>query len=138
MGDIKDEEECHQYVKDIIEAADDTGKIVVATGDAHYLNPEDKRYRDVFISAKAIGNINHPLMPYARENMDYFENPDQHYRTTKEMLDAFEYLGKEKAKEIVVTNTNKIADMIDVLEPIKSKLYTPTIENCENLLIELC
>jgi len=138
MGDIKDEEECHQYVRDIIEAADAAGKMVVATGDVHYLNPEDKRYRDVFISAKAIGNINHPLMPYARENMDYFENPDQHYRTTREMLDAFEYLGKEKAKEIVVTNTNKVADMIDVLEPIKSKLYTPTIENCENLLKDLC
>lgn len=138
MGDIENEEECQKYVKDIISASDLEHKLVVATGDAHYVNPEDKIYRDVFISAKAIGNINHPLMPYSRENMDYFENPDQHFRSTKEMLECFAYLPKEKAYEIVVTNTNLIADQIENLEPIKSKLYTPTIENCENLLKDLC
>lgn len=138
MGEIKDENQCKQFVKDIIEAAEDENKIVVATGDVHYLNPEDKIYRDVFISAKAIGNINHPLMPYSRENMEYFDNPDQHFRTTREMLDSFDFLGEEKAFEIVVKNTNLIADMIENLSPIKSKLYTPTIDNCENLLKELC
>lgn len=138
MGDIEDVEQCHTFVRDIIAASKEQNKLVVATGDVHYLNPEQKKYRDVFISAKAIGNINHPLMPYSRENMDYFENPDQHYRTTREMLDAFEYLGKDLAYEIVVTNTNIIADSIESLNPIKDKLYTPTIENCANMLKEMC
>ena len=138
MGEIEDINYLHKLINDIIQAAEKEQKLVVATGDVHYLNPSDKIYRDVFISAKAIGNTNHPLMPYARERMDYFENPDQHYRTTREMLDAFNYLGTEKAYEIVVTNTNLIADKIPLLKPLKDKLYTPTIENCENLLRELC
>ena len=138
MGDIENEDQCRTFMKDILEASEEEHKLVVATGDAHYLNPEDKIYRDVFIAAKAIGNVNHPLMPYSRENMDYFENPDQHYRTTKEMLEAFAFLGEDKAKELVVTNTNKIADCIETIKPIKDKLYTPTIENCENLLRDLC
>ncbi|MCH5171243.1 MAG: PolC-type DNA polymerase III [Erysipelotrichales bacterium] len=138
MEEVESIDVIHQFIKDIIEAADEEQKLVVATGDVHYLNPSDKIYRDVFISAKAIGNANHPLMPYSREKMEYFVNPDQHYRTTREMLDAFNYLGEERAYEIVVKNTNLIADSLESVKPLKDKLYTPTIENCENLLRELC
>lgn len=138
MGNIESEDKIKQFVRDIIDAASKHNKLVVATGDAHYLNPSDKKYRDVFISAKGIGNTNHPMSPYARDDMDYFENPNQHYRTTREMLDDFAWLGEKLAKEIVVTNTNIIADMIEVVKPIKDKLYTPKIENCEEMLKDLC
>ncbi len=65
------------------------------------------------------------------------ELPDVHFRTTNEMLDAFSFLGKEKAKEIVVTNTNKIADMIEVIKPIKDDLYTPKIEGADEEMREM-
>ena len=68
-----------------------------------------------------------------------FENPDQHFRTTEEMLRQFAFLGDyELAKEIVVTNSNIIADMMEPLYPIKDRLYPPHIENCDELLQELC
>lgn len=138
MGDIANEDELKKYMLDIIDVANEENKMVVATGDCHYLNPQDKMYRDIFIYAKGIGNVNHPLHPYSRDNMEYFENPDQHFRSTDEMLEAFAFLGEEKAEEIVITNTNLIADQLEELKPIKEKLYTPTIENCAELLSEKC
>lgn len=137
MGELS-EESVAVYVKDIVKCADDIGKMVVATGDVHYLTKEDKIFRDVYISAKGLGGINHPLNPYARSKVPPFENPDQHYRTTKEMLDCMEFLGQEKAFEITVTNTNKIADMIQPLVPLPNdKLYTPKIDNCEEMLKDI-
>ena len=59
------------------------------------------------------------------------ELPDVHFRTTNEMLDAFSFLGKEKAEEIVVENSNKIADMIDTIKPIKDDLFTPKIDGAD-------
>ena len=142
VNTIKDEETLKIYIKDIIKAANKANKIIVATGDCHYLNPEDKVVRDVYIQNEAVGGARHPLMPYFRlENQTkgiFFENPDQHYRSTDEMLEAFKWLGKDVAYEYVVTNSNKIADFCEVIEPIPDKLFTPTIDNCENLLRELC
>lgn len=139
---IKNEEVLKTYIKDIIKASDENQKMIVATGDVHYLNPDDKIVRDVYIQNEAVGGIQHPLM--TRERLDdqkhgiFFENPDQHYRSTEEMLDCFKWLGESKAYEYVVVNTNKIADFCEVIEPIPDKLFTPTIDNCENLLRELC
>ena len=139
---IKNEEVLKTYIKDIIKASNENQKMIVATGDVHYLNPDDKIVRDVYIQNEAVGGIQHPLM--TRERLDdqkhgiFFENPDQHYRSTEEMLDCFKWLGESKAYEYVIVNTNKIADFCDVIEPIPDKLFTPTIDNCENLLRELC
>lgn len=133
------EEEVKRYVLDIIDAANDAGKPVVATGDVHYLTPKEKIFRDVYINNKAVGGGNHDLYPFKRIRMPHFENPNQHYRTTKEMLECFNFLPEDKAYEIVVTNTNMIADMIEEFMPApNNKLYQPHIENCANLLRDFC
>ena len=137
MGEL-DEEDVIQYLKDIVKAADEIGKPVCATGDCHYVKPSDKKYRDVYISAKGLGGVMHPLNPYARSRLPRFENPDQHYRSTDEMLECMKFLGEEKAYEIVVKNTNAIADQIETLVPLPNdKLYTPSIENCEQNLTNM-
>ena len=79
-------ENTFNHIKDIVDAANKAGKIVVATGDVHYLNPEDKIYRDVYITAKSIGNGRHPLYDYRRRVKN---NPEQHFRTTNEMMEEF-------------------------------------------------
>ncbi len=137
-GQVDNEEQIKQFMKDIASAAEEMGKLVVATGDAHYLNPEDKIYRDVYIMAKGIQGVRHPLNPFRREHQPFYENPDQHFRTTREMLDAFSFFGEEKAKEYVITNTNYIASLIEEIKPIKDKLYPPQIENCAEELERLC
>ena len=138
MGELSNED-VEQYIVDIIDAAKEINKTVVATGDVHYCRKEEKVFRDVYISAPQVGKANHPLNPYRRNDLPPFENPDQHYRSTEEMLECFSFLPKDLAYEIVVTNTNKIADMIEPLLPVPNdKLYTPTIDNCENMLKDLC
>ena len=141
MGFIEDKATLYRYLKDIVKAAKIAGKLVVATGDVHYENPEDKIYRDVYIAAKAVGGINHPLMPYNRDKVAPFENPDQHYRTTGEMLAELTKDGlftPEQALEFVVTNTHKINDIIEVCKPLKEGLFTPKIENVDQNLREIC
>ncbi len=138
MGELS-QDDVLKYINDIIVASKEIGKLVCATGDAHYVRKEDKVFRDVYISAPQVGKINHPLNPYSRNKVAPFENPDQHYRSTEEMLECFSFLDKELANEIVVTNTNAIADQIEAILPVPNdKLYTPTIDNCENLLKDLC
>ena len=138
MGDM-DKEELMVHLNDIVRCADEINKPICATGDVHYLTKKHKIFRDVYISAKGIGGVPHPLNPYARSRVAPFENPDQHYRSTKEMLECMSWLGEEKAYEVTVTNTNMIADMIEPLMPVPNdKLYTPKIENCENMLSDMC
>ena len=138
MGEM-DEDELKLHLSDIVRCAEEIGKPVCATGDVHYLTRKHKIFRDVYISAKGIGGVPHPLNPYARSRVPPFENPDQHYRSTKEMLECMSFLGEEKAYEVTVTNTNLIADMIEPLMPVPNdKLYTPTIENCDQMLRDMC
>lgn len=114
-----------EHLKKIIRVAKDAGKIVVATSDAHYLTPKDKIYRDIIIAQKSNGKL-HPL------NKRGIEQPDMHIRTTKEMLEEFSFLDQDLAYEIVVTNTNKIADMIEEVEVIIQTggvPFSPRIEN---------
>ncbi|WP_249030467.1 PolC-type DNA polymerase III [Tannockella kyphosi] len=121
----------------IIKEAKNQNKIIVASGDVHFLNPKDKIYRDVFISNPTIGISRkaHPLCD--RKNPKAF-TPNQYLRTTTEMLDAFHYLDKEEAFEYVVTNTNLIADMIEELKPVHDKLFTPFIEGADENLRSIC
>ena len=133
-GTIESLDRVKALITDIVETAQSIGKIVVATGDVHYANPEDKISRDIYISAKAVGGKPHPL----KMRDPSIENPNQHYRTTREMLDAFAFLGEEKAYEIVVKNTNLIADMCDAMDPIHNILCKPEIENSDKILTDSC
>jgi DNA polymerase-3 subunit alpha (Gram-positive type) len=123
---VRDEKALEQIIANIVALGDKLGIPVVATGNVHYLNETDKIYRKILISSQGGAN------PLNRHKL-----PDVHFRTTDEMLDAFSFLGEEKAKEIVVTNTNKIADMIEPIKPIKDDLYTPRIEGAEEEIREM-
>ncbi|MEH7415809.1 PolC-type DNA polymerase III [Neobacillus drentensis] len=123
---VRDEKAMEDIIGKIVTLGDKLGIPVVATGNVHYLNENDKIYRKILVNSQGGAN---PLNRH--------ELPDVHFRTTNEMLDAFSFLGAERAKEIVVTNTNKIADMIDVIKPIKDDLYTPRIEGADEEMREM-
>ena len=112
-GDFDSKTELLEHIRKIIRLSEAAGKIVVATGDVHQLNREDKIYREVIVNQKVPGGGRHPLA-----KRDIKSIPSQHLRTTREMLGDFEFLGDDKAYELVVTNTNRIADMIDIIEVI--------------------
>lgn len=124
-----------RIIKTIIATAIKLNKIVIASGDVHYLDPEDKIYREVYINTKGIGGVRHPLFDRKGRVKQY---PSQHFRTTKEMLAAFEFLDDEKLiKAIVIDNSQEIAAQIDFLKPIKDQLYTPKIEDVDKKLRDL-
>ncbi len=133
-----DEDRIKTVLENIVLTAKRLNKIVVATGDSHYLMPSQKLIRDIYINANGIGGVRHPLYVRNKDARVASNAPDQHFRTTKEMLDEFSFLPKDIVFEIVVTNTNKIADSIDEIKPIPDKLYTPTIEDADVKLRDLC
>ena len=112
-SDFKDEYEIKEHIKKIINATKDAGKIIVATGDVHHFTREDKIYREIIVNQKVPGGGRHPLAKSSITSI-----PSQHFRTTNEMLNDFAFLGEEEAYEIVVTNTNKVLDMVDEIEVI--------------------
>lgn len=148
-GKLNDIEEAREVTKDLIKNAKNVNKIICATGDCHYLNPQDKLFRDVYISAKGLGGTRHPLnlapresSPESKKQVWYknpLPNPDQHFRTTDEMMECFSFLNdKALEEEIVIDNTNLIADMIaDDIKPTKDKLYPPFIPGADEKLTEL-
>lgn len=131
---IVSESRLKEIILKIINTAIESNKIIVATGDAHYLNPMDKRFRDVYIQAKGVGAGRHPLYIYNEQRRQMSVAPDQHLRTTQEMLDAFSFLDKELAYRIVVTNPKYIANQIESVKAIKSELYTPSIDGADDNL----
>ena len=135
---LKDKEHLLLILNNIIETSEKLGKIVVATGDVHYIEIEDKILRDVYIQSQGIGGTIHPLYIYNTNRRLQAKAPDQHFRTTKEMLGCFDFLPIEKAQEIVVKNTKKIAAEIEICYPVKDKLYTPSIEGSDEKLRMLC
>ncbi|WP_103105984.1 PolC-type DNA polymerase III [Brevibacillus reuszeri] len=112
------------YHKMIVDMGKELDKLVVATGDVHFLNPQDEIFRDVFLLSKGD--------PVAGNQ------PPLYLHTTDEMLESFSFLGEELAHEIVVKNTNAIADMIEDVSPIPDKLYTPIIEGADDELRQMC
>ena len=114
-GMAKDDEELREFNRTVIRIADALGKPVVATGDVHFLNPEDEIFRHILLATKGFDDCD-------RDNPLYF-------RTTDDMLAEFAYLGAEKAYEVVVTNPNRIADMCETLRPVPHNLFAPKIEN---------
>ena len=108
----------------IVELGEKFNKLVCATCDVHFLNPEDEVYRRIIMSNKGFGDAD--------------LQPPLYLRTTEEMLDEFQYLGAEKAEEVVVTNTNRIADMIDRISPVRPDKCPPVIENSAGILRDIC
>ncbi|MGM9523509.1 MAG: PolC-type DNA polymerase III [Faecousia sp.] len=114
-GIAENEEQLRDFNRTIVQLGEELGKPVCATGDVHFLNPEDEIYRRILLATKGFSDCD-------RENPLYF-------RTTDEMLEEFSYLGAEKAFEVVVTNPNRIADMCDTIRPVPHNLFAPKIEN---------
>ena len=112
-GDFGTKVEVAANIEKIVRVTEEAGKIIVATGDVHHLKREDKIYREIIVNQKVPGGGRHPL---ARGGIR--EIPSNHFRTTNEMLECFDFLGADKAYEIVVENTNKIADMCEIVEVI--------------------
>ncbi|ASS75607.1 PolC-type DNA polymerase III [Tumebacillus algifaecis] len=117
-------ESVKEYQQMIIRVGKELGKPVVATGDVHFLNPEDAIYRDVFLQATNDSNAG--------------DQPPLHFMSTDEMLAAFDYLGPDLAEEVVVTNTNLVADLIEDVSPVPDQLYTPKIEGAEDDMRDMC
>ena len=112
---IHSEEDLREINRTIVRIGEELGKPVVATGDVHFLNPEDEIFRRILLASKGFKDCDRP-------------NP-LYFRTTDEMLQEFSYLGEKKAYEVVITNPNLIVDMCDVIRPVPHNLFAPSIEN---------
>ncbi|AHB36552.1 PolC-type DNA polymerase III [Spiroplasma apis] len=125
------------YLKLIITEAKNLNKLVVATSDAHYVDPDKKIIRDIYINTKGLGGVYHPLYDFKQRVKD---NPDQHLRTTSEMLKEFEWLDDEElVRELVITNPNLIAEVIDSgICPIKFGSFPPNIDDVDKMLEDEC
>ena len=122
-SNVKSDDDLIKLNKRIVELGDELHKPVVATCDVHFLNPEDQIYRTMILNVKDMAG----------------ETPAPLYlRTTEEMLEEFSYLGEEKAMEVVVTNSNLIADMIENIDPVRPDKCPPKIENSDETLRTIC
>ncbi len=138
-GSINSKGDLQKILGFIIDAANQLNIPVLATSDAHYAQPHEKRARDVYINAKANGNTRHPLYSYSLHDRQSFSNPDQHLLSTEEMLRAFDWIGDEKKiHELVIENPEKMAEQMDVLYPVKDRLYPPDIEGSDQKLRDIC
>ena len=128
LGDFANKAELLEHIKKIIRVTKESGKLIVATGDVHQINPEDKVYREIIVNQKVPGGGRHPLA-----KKDIKQIPSQYLKTTDEMLESFSFLPKELAEEIVIDNPNKIADQVDIIEVIIDTggiPFAPKIPNC--------
>ena len=105
--------ELQAHLEKIIRVTDECGKIIVATGDVHQMDADDKIYREIIVNQKVPGGGRHPL---ARNNITQI--PNEYFRTTNQMMKDFEFLDEELRKKVVITNTNKIADCCEIVEVI--------------------
>ncbi|MCI8780177.1 MAG: PolC-type DNA polymerase III [Lachnospiraceae bacterium] len=121
---IQDENDLMELNRRIVELGEIYGKLVVATCDVHFMDAEDEVYRRIIMAGKGFADADKQAPLY--------------YRTTEEMLSEFQYLGSKKAEEIVITNTNLIADMVDKIEPCSPRKCPPEIENSDQDLRDIC
>ncbi|MFA7550224.1 MAG: PolC-type DNA polymerase III, partial [Sedimentibacter sp.] len=121
---LKGVEELKEINKKIIQLGEKKGKTSVATGDVHFLEPEDEIYRRILMSGQGYEDAEKQAPLY--------------FKTTEEMLDDFSYLGEEKAYEVVVKNTNLIADLIEPILPIPKGTFPPVMKGSDNELRNIC
>lgn len=114
---VQSKDDLARVNKQIVKIGDTLGLPVVATGDVHYLRPEDSLIRTILLAGRGFDD--------AEQQAPVF------YRTTQEMLDEFSYLGLEKAREVVITNPRHVAAQIEALQPVPDGLHPPHIENAE-------
>ena len=118
MEDVKD------MNRKIVRLGEQFHKPVVATCDVHFMDPDDEVYRRIIMAGKGFSDADQQAPLYLR--------------TTEEMLEEFAYLGSEKAYEVVIANTNKIANMIEKISPVRPDKCPPVIENSDQLLTDIC
>lgn len=123
-GIAEDEETLRDYNRTILKLADALGKPCCATGDVHFLDPEDEAYRRILMAGQGFPDADNQAPLYLK--------------TTEEMLKEFAYLGEDRAYEVVITNPNKIADMLDPIRPIPRENYPPKIEGSAEELETMC
>ena len=123
-GMAKDEEQLRDWNRDILRLADELGKPCCATGDVHFLEPEDEAFRRILMAGQGFSDADNQAPLY--------------FKSTDEMLKEFSYLGEDRANEVVVKNTNMIADMCDVIRPVPRENYPPHIDGCEDDLRNMC
>ena len=122
-------------IKKIIEIADAEGVPVVATSNCYYINPKDKKYRDILINFPQLGGKFHNLYSHVIKSKD--PAPDAHLRTTNEMLNEFDFLDKDLAKKIVIDNTNMIADGIEKFRAFKSEMFAPRDDQFKDSILHI-
>ncbi|NBH12874.1 PolC-type DNA polymerase III [Lachnospiraceae bacterium] len=121
---VASEEELKDINRRIVKLGEEFHKLVVATCDVHFLDPEDEVYRRIIMAGKGF--------------KDADDQAPLFLRTTEEMLKEFDYLGSDKAEEVVITNTNKIADMCEKISPVRPDKCPPVIENSDQMLRDIC
>ncbi|WP_297871360.1 PolC-type DNA polymerase III [uncultured Oscillibacter sp.] len=114
-GEVQTEEDLRNFNRTIVRLGEELQKPVCATGDVHFLEPEDEVYRHIILASKKYPDANESLPIY--------------FKTTQEMLEEFSYLGEEKAYEVVVANTRLVADQIETFELLPGDLFPPRLEN---------
>ncbi|MCI8514062.1 MAG: PolC-type DNA polymerase III [Lachnospiraceae bacterium] len=122
--DVSSEEDLKDLNRRVVELGEKFRRPVVATGDVHFMDPEDEAYRRIIMAGQGFKDADNQAPLY--------------YRTTEEMLKEFDYLGAKKAEEVVVTNTNRIADMCEPISPVRPDKCPPVIEDSDKTLRELC
>lgn len=123
-GIANDEENLRDYNRKIVALGERMNKPVVATCDVHFIDPDDEVYRRILMAGKGFSDADN--------------QPPLYFRTTEEMLAEFAYLGQEKCREVVITNTNLIADMIEETKPVPDETSPPVIEGSDVELREMC
>ena len=133
---VKDMEELQTIIKSLIEVGERLGKPVLATGNVHYLEPEDEIYREIIVRSLGQGAMINRTIGHG-EAAQPAPLPKAHFRTTNEMLDEFAFLGEDLARKIVIENTNALAEIFEPVEVVKGDLYTPFIDQAEETVAEL-